>query len=219
MMRPIWITLPAGLAFAGWGALLYMRSQMAFGDQPVVGNLPKHPVTESMREKAEREARKPAPDFRLPDLQGKKWTLAEVQQGTPTFLYFVQNGCPCSVDAEPLFHKLAEHHAGRVTFVAIIDSSPKLAQAWAKQNNTPYLMLCDPSVETMKAYSAPNSVYSVLLDGDGKIVKQWPGYSQRLLADMNETMAKVSRDPVRKFDALYAPKEDSSGCAFSPKKE
>jgi len=171
-------------------------------------------VTESMLERAEREARKPAPDFSLPDLHGKTWNLREAQNGLPTFLYFVQNGCPCSVDAEPLFHKLAKHHEGRINFVAVIDSEPNMAKTWAEQNSTPYLMICDPTARTMKAYSSPSSVYSVLIDRDGKIVKQWPGYSQGILKNMNAVMAKTSMDPERPFDAAYAPKQDSSGCAF-----
>ncbi len=213
-MRVIWITLPAGLALAGAGTLLYLRSQMSFGHQPDFENLPKHPVTESMRDQAEREARKAAPSFTLPDLKGRSWSREEAQDGLPTLLYFAQMGCPCSVDAEPLFHKLAEHHRGRINFVAIIDSPPDKAITWGKQNSTPYLLLCDPSAKTMAAFNSPNSVYSVLVDRDGKIVKQWPGYSQGILKDMNAVMAKTSVDPVRPFDAAYAPKQDSSGCAF-----
>lgn len=213
-MRIYFITIPLSLALAGGGALFYLRSKMAFGDQPMVGNLPKHPVSEAMRLKALSESKKTAPEFLLADLGGKKHTRREAQGGRPTLFYFVQNGCPCSIDVEPLFHALWKHHEGRVNFVAIIDSEPGKAKVWAEQNATPYLMLCSPDAAAMRAYHAPQSVYSTLVSSEGTIIAQYPGYSQRILNDMNAAMAKLSGRPARPFDTAYAPKEDSSGCAF-----
>lgn len=217
-MKLYFITIPLSLALAGGGVLLYLRSQMAFGDQPLLGNAPKHPVSEVMRQLAEQEKNKIAPEFLLSDLDGKKWTRKEVQNGRPTFFYFVQNGCPCSVDVEPLFHALHKHLDGKVNFVPIIDSEPEKAKVWADQNAVKYRMLCSPDSSAMRAYKAPQSVYSTLVDGGGRIIEQWPGYSQKLLADMNEQMSMLAGIPPKPFDAAYAPKEDSSGCAFAAPK-
>lgn len=214
-MKLYFITIPLSLALAGAGLLFYMRSQMAFGDQPILGNAPKHPVSEVMRQLAEQEKNKQAPEFLLSDLDGKKWGRQEIQEGKPTFFYFVQNGCPCSVDVEPLFRALHKHLGGNVKFVPIIDSEPEKAKVWAEQNAVEYTMLCSPDTAAMRAYKAPQSVYSTLVDANGAIVKQWPGYSQRLLADMNAVMSKVAGIEVKPFDSAYAPKEDSSGCAFA----
>lgn len=213
-MRIYFITIPLSLALAGGGALFYLRSKMAFGDQPIVGNLPKHPVSEAMRAKAQSESKKVAPEFLLTDLTGKKHTRRDAQAGKPTLFYFVQNGCPCSIDVEPLFHSLWKHQEGRVNFVAIIDSEPSKAKVWAEQNATPYLMLCSPDCAAMRAYHAPQSVYSTLVDADGTVIAQYPGYSQRILDEMNAAMAKVSGTAPKPFDTAYAPKADSSGCAF-----
>jgi len=213
-MRIYFITIPLSLALAGGGALFYLRSKMAFGDQPIVGNLPKHPVSEAMRAQALVEAKKVAPEFLLSDLGGKKYTRRDAQAGKPTLFYFVQNGCPCSIDVEPLFHTLWKHHEGRVNFVAIIDSESGKAKVWAEQNATPYLMLCSPDGAAMRAFHAPQSVYSTLVEADGTIVAQYPGYSQRILSAMNAAMAKASGVSEKPFDTAYAPKEDSSGCAF-----
>jgi peroxiredoxin len=214
-MKLYFITIPLSLALAGGGLLFYLRSQMAFGDQPLVGNAPKHPVSEVMRQLAEQEKNKVAPEFLLSDLEGKKWTRKDIQGGMPTFFYFVQAGCPCSIDVEPLFHALHKHLGGKVKFVPIIDSEPEKAKVWAQQNAVTYPMLCSPDASAMRAYKASQSVYSTLVDGNGKIIKQWPGYSQRLLKDMNATMSKLAGLEAKPFDSAYAPKEDSSGCAFA----
>jgi hypothetical protein len=76
------------------------------------------------------------------------------------------------------------------------------------------VILCDPDKATAKAYDSPNSVYTTLVAPDGKIEKQWPGWSKRILEEENGLLAKLSGQPERKFDTLYAPLEDSSGCSF-----
>jgi peroxiredoxin len=215
-MRLYLITIPASLALAGGGALLYLRSHMAFGDAPIaVDSEPRHPVTAEMISKAEKEARKPAPEFSLKDLDGKTWTRREIQDGKPTLIYFVLDGCPCSLGAEPLFQSLHKHLGGAVNFVPIIDTDGAKAKTWAKNNSVPYTMLSSPDASAMRAFNAKQSVYSTLVDPKGRIVKQWPGYSVSLLADMNTTMSQVAGIPEKPFDAAYAPVKDSSGCSFA----
>lgn len=213
-MRLALIMVPAALALAGAGTLLYLRSQMSFGIQPPTEGVPKHPVTDPMREDAEAMARKPAPDFEIPDLDGKLWTRESAQAGKPTLIYFILDGCPCSTDAEPLIQSLRKTHEGRINFVGVIDSAPEKAKKWVKDHNTQNLVLISRDAAVMKAYESPRSVYSALVDTKGRIIKQWPGYSKRILTEMNEEMAKASGVPAPKFDTAYAPVEDSSGCSF-----
>jgi len=213
-MRLALIMVPAALALAGAGTLLYLRAQMSFGIQPPTEGVPKHPVTDPMREDAEAMARKPAPDFEIPDLDGKLWTRESAQAGKPTLIYFILDGCPCSTDAEPLIQSLRKTHEGRINFVGVIDSAPEKAKKWVKDHNTQNLVLISRDAAVMKAYESPRSVYSALVDTKGRIIKQWPGYSKRILTEMNEEMARASGVPTPKFDTAYAPVEDSSGCSF-----
>lgn len=214
VMRVALVLVPAALAFAGAGTLLILRSQQSFGIQPSVEGVPRHPVTDPMREDAAAMARKPAADFKIPDLDGKEWTLAEVQQGKPTLVYFILDGCPCSTDAEPLIQSLRKTHEGRVNFVGIIDSPAEKARKWVDGHSTKNLVLISRDAKVMRDYEAPRSVYSTLLDSKGRIIKQWPGYSKRILTEMNEEMAKATGVPTPEFDTAYAPLEDSSGCSF-----
>lgn len=167
-----------------------------------------------MREDAEAMARKPAPDFKLPDLEGKLWTRDEAQEGKPTLIYFILDGCPCSTDAEPLIQSLRKTHDGRINFVGIIDTPAEKSRKWVKDHSTKNLVLISDDATVMQAYEAPRSVYSTLVDAKGRIIKQWPGYSKRILTEMNAEMAKASGVPAPKFDTAYAPLEDSSGCSF-----
>lgn len=214
-MRLIYIAIPAALALAGAGSLLILRSQMMFGVQPPTEGVPRHPVTEPMREDAATMARKPAPDFVLPDLDGKMWTRTTAQEGKPTFIYFILDGCPCSTDVEPLYQSLRETQNGRIQFVGIIDSPAEKAKKWVKNHSTENLVLISADASAMHAYNAPRSAYSTLVDTKGRIIKQWPGYSRRILTDMNEEMAKAAGVEVPPFDTAYAPLEDSSGCSFA----
>jgi peroxiredoxin len=155
-----------------------------------------------------------APAFQLKDVDGKDVILASPGGERPQFVYFVLDGCPCSFEAEPLFHDLAERFEGQVDFVSVTDAGVEKAKKWNVQMLVPYPVVSDPKKEVIKAYGAKNSVYSALLSKDGKIVKMWPGYSVRILQEMNAMMAKLSGVPEKPFDTKYAPVADSSGCAF-----
>ncbi len=214
-MRLFWIGLPAGLALASAGALLYLEGQKPHVINPdVLTGLPKHPVTPEMREETGAKAAKVAPAFNLRDTEGQPVVLASAGADRPQFVYFVLDGCPCSFEAEPLFHDLAERYEGKVDFVAVTDAEPEKARKWHVQMLVPYSVISDSSKEIIKAYGAKNSVYSALLTRDGKIQKMWPGYSVDILKDMNALMAKAVGVPEKEFDTKYAPKEPLSGCAF-----
>lgn len=213
-MRLALILVPAALAFAGAGTLLILRSQQSFGIQPPTEGVPRHPVTNPMRDDAEAMARKPAPDFKLPDLGGKLWTRDEAQGGKPTLIYFILDGCPCSTDVEPLFQSLRKVHGERINFVGVIDTPAEQAKKWVEGHSTKNLVLISDDCAVMKAYGAPRSAYSTLVDAKGRIIKQWPGYSKKILEDINAEMAKAGGVPTPNFDTAYAPLEDSSGCSF-----
>ncbi len=219
-MKLFWITIPASLALAGGGMLLIMRSRMAFSNAPAAPNVdaaPRHPVTADMIAKSEALSRKPAPEFTLKDLYGKEWTRTEAQRAKPTLIYFIMDGCPCSTDAEPMFQALWKHHAGDITFVGVINKAGADAKKWHDNHDMPYLMLLSPDHKAMDAFGARESTYSTLVDPDGRIIKQWPGWSKRILTEMNAEMAKATGKSVRPFDTAYAPVADSSGCVFGTK--
>jgi peroxiredoxin len=217
-MRLIYITLPAGLLIAAGGVVLMVASSRATNaagiNSPSSGTNPVHPVTAEMAAEAAKEAKLTAPPLSLPDATGKQWTFSSLSNGKPVYLYFILDGCPCSTDAEPLFHELYKRYKDKITFAGVIGSDRAAAAKWAKDHEMPYTILADPKLTAVRAYNAKHSVYNVLITPDGHIDKMWPGYSQDMLREVNSHMAAVIGTPEKPFDPLYAPLKMSSGCFF-----
>lgn len=182
------------------------------------GSEPRHPVTPEMEKAVSKLDRKVAKFFKLPNTDGKT-TLIGGEGDKPMFVYFVKKGCPCSFDAEPILQKLYAHLGGKVEFVSVSDAATADAAKWKKDLHTPYSVVSDPKLETMKAYEAEASVYSTLIDRHGMIVKRWAGYSKAYLVEMNELMAKQLGEEPKPFDTQYAPEKTSTGCSFDPSSE
>jgi peroxiredoxin len=214
-MRLLWIGLPAGLALASAGGLLYylgMQPKMKTVD--VVTGQPRHPVTPEMVVETAKKTEKVAPAFKVEDIRGKAVVIGSPAAERPQFVYFVLDGCPCSIEAEPLFHDLAKQFKGKVDFVSVTNADTEKAKRWDVQMLPTYPVVSDPHLEIIHTFGAKNSVYSALLSRDGKIVKMWPGYSVGILKEMNKLMAKEAGVAEKPFDTKYAPLQQSSGCTF-----
>jgi peroxiredoxin len=214
-MRMLWITLPAGLALASAGGLLLIKANGVHTDSVPIDVSPvRHPVTKAMLSETQAHAKRVAPGFQVKDFEGKAVTIAPANGERPQFLYFVLDGCPCSFDAEPLFHRLYDRYKGKIDFVSVTDAATQKARDWSVQMLVPYPVVPDPSKEIIHAYEAKSSVYSVLLTKDGRIARMWPGYSKDILEEQNALMAKLAGVKEKPFDAQYAPVEKATGCSF-----
>jgi peroxiredoxin len=98
--------------------------------------------------------------------------------------------------------------------VGVSDAYPDEARKWARQMDMQFSIIPDPEIDVMKAYSVEHSVYAMLISKDGKIVRMWPGYSDKMLQEVNDLVAKELGVKVVPFDPQYAPKEMLSGCKF-----
>src|SRR6476659_47865 len=103
-MRLIYITAPLGLLFAcAGGALIYAAKTtppISSNEYKVLAQ-PRHPVTQHMWKQANGAKGEFAPDFTVTDIDGNKESLETLTQNGPLFIYFVLDGCPCSIEAEP----------------------------------------------------------------------------------------------------------------------
>lgn len=170
----------------------------------------RHFVTAQMEVETTAMANKVAPAFTRKDDFGKTATVGASDH--PQMVIFVKFGCPCSVDATPIFNKLAHKYEGKIDFVGVID---KKAKDFSNQFRVSYPLIEEPSLKLMKAFDARASVYSALVARNGHIIKMWPGYSASWLQEMNGLMAKASATKETPFDPEYAPKEKASGCPFT----
>ena len=215
-MRLIWVTAPAGLALASIGLLLMrMGNAPHYSSTDIKLDEPRHLITEKMLAETAALSNKLEKSFSVTDVSGKALTIGSSRANKPQYIYFIVDGCPCSYDAEPLFHDLYKQFNGAVDFVSVTNAVPEKAKQWYTELSVPYSVVSDPKQEIIQSYEAKAAIYSVLLTRDGHVAKMWPGYSADILKDINSTIAKFAGVPAKPFDTKYAPLKKATGCAFN----
>ncbi len=176
---------------------------------------PRHPVTDKMVKTSDKFSRKPAHAFTLKDASGKEFNLGGLTASGPVVLIAVLDGCPCTTDSQPLFNTLAKRYDGKATFAALFTQGKARVPKWSENLSVKIPVLLDDDSKVCQAYGLENSVYTVLIRPDQTIEKIWPGYSQKMLTELDEKLAELTgTKPEQPFDVAYAPKEYSSGCTI-----
>lgn len=178
---------------------------------------PRHPVTPLMWKNADAARGVEAPEFQVIDTEGHPQSLGELTRKGPVFIYFVLQGCPCSIEAEPHFERLEQRFHGKINFLAVTNASEDDAKAWKSQFAVPYTVVSQPKLDLMHLYGVTRSVYSLLIGQDGRIIRMWPGYGASMLQELNKEMAEAVHQRPSKFDPKMAPEIMTSGCEFEPK--
>jgi peroxiredoxin len=117
----------------------------------------------------------PAPDFRLPDPDGREWTLADVRGGKGTLVMFICNHCPFVKHVKPelvrLGRELPERGIGVVAISANdVTTHPADAPDKMKREGYPFPYLYDESQDVARAYQAACTPDFFLFDADDKLV-------------------------------------------------
>lgn len=215
-MRRNTIAIVLSLSFVVAGLAIFFSAKKPNSATQIPGidfTQPEHPVTSKMIEDAEKLALKPAPEYQLMSVREEPVKISG-QREKPQFVLFILDGCPCSIDAQPLFNALAKQWKDKVEFVGVIDSDQKKGRVWTQDYRPVFPVVSDSKKQIIKAYGAKQSVYCALISTEGKIVKLWPGYSQDMMKEMNEKIAAEVGVEAKAFDAKYAPNEKTSGCYF-----
>jgi len=156
-----------------------------------------------------------APEFKLKNVDGKDYTLAQVASGkdgkpaAATVVVFTCNHCPFAKAYEPVLLDMAKTYADKdVAFVFINSNDPKVApddsydkmQERAKEKSYTMPYLYDATQETAKAYGAMVTPHVYLLDS-----KQMLRYRGRV-NDNKEPDKVTTNDLTNAIDALLAGK-------------
>jgi peroxiredoxin len=157
---------------------------------------------------------------RLPELEGvtelgKTVDLAPAGGKVPQFVLFIKDACPCSIDAQPLFNRLARQFGDKVDFLGVIDGDGTHARSYAEQFTVAFPVIADKDEKIIKGFQAKGGLYSVLVARSGHIVKMWPGYNADILREMNHVIAEEAGVKESPFDPQYAPKVKAAGCAYN----
>lgn len=164
-----------------------------------------------------------APDFALPDTDGKVRTLADFQDASALLVVFMCNHCPYVKHIRDGLVELAKHFQAKGAAVVAISSnditthpedSPAMMARESREYGYPFPYLFDESQEVAKEYQAACTPDFFLYDKDRKLA-----YRGQMDDSRPENGKPVTgRDLRAAFDALLAgkpipePQKPSIGC-------
>jgi thioredoxin-dependent peroxiredoxin len=137
-----------------------------------------------------------APDFTLPDQDGRPVTLSDLR-GRPVLVYFYpRDETPgCTTQAQGIRDAWAAFEAAGVAVLGISPDTVASHRAFCDAHDLPQTLLADPDHAVMERYGAwgEKVLYgrtsvgpirsSVLLDADGVVVKVWRRAQAKAHAD------------------------------------
>jgi peroxiredoxin len=173
-----------------------------------------HPVTPEMSKAADSLDAEKAPDFDLPSVDGPNYTLAQLTDGKPLLIFFIEKECPCCLGAKFFVDKMIDLYGDNLNAVGIINADGAVARAWKKSTKPLFKVLMDPGQKVIASYKAERGVYTTLIAPGGVIDKAYPGYSLSTLKEMSGRIAKLAGVPAKEFVSKAAPEKLTSGCAF-----
>jgi peroxiredoxin len=147
-----------------------------------------------------------APAFSAKANDGKTYTLASVTKKGPAVLYFIKTDCPTNEQAVKYYLRIAEAYKGsKVPFIGVINGDENACKEWNKAFNVKFPILLDPEMKIIRSWKAERSPWVIMVGKDGKIVKEWPGYSNAYLTELSGLIAKGAGVKTKKCDFSGSP--------------
>ncbi|MFC1781994.1 thioredoxin family protein [Planctomycetota bacterium] len=164
-----------------------------------------------------------APDFTLPDTNGKMVSLTDFGQGPVLLVIFMCNHCPYVIHVlRRLVGLVKEYQAKGVAVVGINsndvanfpDDHPEMMAKTAKEYGFPFAYLYDESQEVAKAYRAACTPDFFLFDKERTLVYRGQMDDSRPGNNLPVTGAdlKAALDAVLEGRQVYAEQKPSMGC-------
>ncbi|MBI3989422.1 MAG: TlpA family protein disulfide reductase [candidate division NC10 bacterium] len=111
-----------------------------------------------------------APDFALPDLNGKVVRLSEFRGKKPIFLNFWATWCPSCQYEMPTMEKAYQKYKDKVAFLAVsIDRVPKDVAVFLKKHSLDVPALLDPDMKVSDQYEVAFIPTHYFIDKEGRI--------------------------------------------------
>jgi thioredoxin-dependent peroxiredoxin len=117
-----------------------------------------------------------APDFTLPDAEGKNHTLSNYRGNIVVLYFYPKNNTPgCTKQGCSIRDGYAELRERGVTVLGISYDSPESHRKFAEKHSFPFTLLSDSSKKVAKSYDAAGTVFAkritYIIDPDGKILE------------------------------------------------
>lgn len=154
----------------------------------------------------------PAPDFSAKGSDGKTYSLSSIRKKGAFVLYFIKIGCPTNAQAVRYYDQIAKAYKGKkVQFFGVINGDKAAYDEWQKEFKTSFVTLIDPELKIKTPFRVERSPWAFFVGKDGKVVKEWVGYSVKDLNEMNSLMAKSAKVKEAKLDLAGCPSNTRYG--------
>ncbi|MDP3263430.1 MAG: peroxiredoxin [Tabrizicola sp.] len=137
-----------------------------------------------------------APDFTLPRDGGATMTLSALRPGKVVLYFYPKDDTPgCTLEAQDFNARLADFTAAGATVIGVSKDSVKSHDKFCKKHGLSIVLASDEGGQTCEDYGVwlEKRLYgktymgvertTVLIDGDGKVVRVWPKVSVKGHAD------------------------------------
>lgn len=149
-----------------------------------------------------------APDFTLPTLDGKQFSLREALVRGPVLAAFFKVSCPTCQYAFPFLQRIYQAHGNKaVTIVGISQNAKRDTAAFTKEYEITFPVLLDDtrSYPVSNAYGLTNVPTVFWIAQDGEIEISSVGWVKKEMEEFNQRAAQASTDGAK---PLFHPDEE-----------
>ena len=143
---------------------------------------------------------KKAPDFTLPAMDGKAFSLREALNRGPVVAAFFKISCPVCQYAFPFIERIYKaYDAKNVTIVGISQNKQKDTAAFTKEYGMTFPVLLDDtdSYPVSNAYGLTNVPTIFWIDTDGTIEISSVGWVQQEIEEINQKVAQAGQSGLQ----------------------
>lgn len=148
--------------------------------------------------------------FDLPRSDGKKMTSKEWGKGGQYVLIMLGNDCPATARAAKHYFSIVKAFP-KARIVGMMDADQKRFNEWAKEFKPNFPFFLDKSLTTIKKTSASSAPWAYLMNGDGTIAKEWPGFSAKQFQAIADAAAKMTKVKPKALQFTDAPDRQQYG--------
>ena len=141
-----------------------------------------------------------APDFKLPTMAGKQFSLQEALVHGPVVAAFFKISCPVCQYALPFLERIHQAYRGKnVTVIGISQNGKNDTAAFIKEFGVTFPVLLDDldTYPASNAYGLTNVPTVFWISQDGEIEVSSVGWSRREIEEINRKAAATSGDTLR----------------------
>jgi peroxiredoxin len=147
-----------------------------------------------------------APDFALPTMDGKKFSLREALARGPVVAVFFKISCPVCQYALPFLERIYRAHGGKsVTFVGVSQNGKKDTAAFMQEYGVTFPMLLDDTstYPVSNAYGLTNVPTIFWIAADGQIEISSVGWLRSDVEEINRRAGEAAGS----FQPVFQPGE------------